>query len=54
MEPISVKIKKIRQKSAGSFRKMMPIKAMPQAPMPVHIAYAVPKGIVPSALSRKK
>lgn len=50
---MSVKIKNILQKSAGSLRKAIPIIAIPKTPMPVHIAYAVPKGIVPSDLSKK-
>jgi len=53
IELISVKIKNILQKPAGSLRKNIPIIAMPTAPMPVHIAYAVPRGIVSMALLRK-
>ena len=35
----------MRQKVAESWKKMMPIRKVPAAPMPVHTAYAVPMGI---------
>lgn len=38
MELISVVIKKMRQKLAGSLKKKMPIRAVPTAPMPVQTA----------------
>jgi len=36
--------KKRRQKEAGSLKTKIPTKAVPTAPIPVHTAYAVPKG----------
>ena len=50
MEIISVLIKNIRQKSAGTLKKKMPINTVPTAPIPVHTAYAVPMGKVCAAL----
>lgn len=38
--------KNIRQKEKDSSKKIMPVTTVPNAPMPVHIAYAVPRGIV--------
>lgn len=36
--------KNTRQKSAGSLKTRIPTKTVPTAPIPVHTAYAVPKG----------
>ena len=44
IDAISVVIKNIRQKVAGSLKNRMPMSAVPTAPMPVHTAYAVPIG----------
>lgn len=46
MDAIRQNRKKSRHKSVGSPNQKMPIKAVPNAPMPVQTAYAVPKGIV--------
>ncbi len=37
-------MKKILQKLVGSLKKNIPTKTVPTAPIPVHTAYAVPKG----------
>src|SRR5574344_147253 len=49
----SVEIKNNLQKVAGSLNTTMPIRTVPTAPMPVHIGYAVPRGIVRTAFARK-
>lgn len=38
MEAINVKMKNSRQKSVGSLKSIIPSKAVPVAPMPVHTA----------------
>lgn len=42
---MSVDIKKIRANVAGSLKKIIPIRTVPTAPIPVHTGYAVPNGI---------
>ncbi len=42
IEPISVVRKATRQSVVGSPKNSMPIAAVPNAPRPVHTAYAVP------------
>lgn len=54
IEKIRQNRKKIRQKSAASPKYKIPIIAVPKAPMPVHIAYAVPRGIVRMLSERAK
>ncbi len=39
-------MKKIRQKVVGSLKNIIPTITVPTAPMPVHIGYAVPMGMV--------
>ena len=46
IDAIKVKRKNILQKSYDSLKKYIPIKTVPTAPIPVHIAYAVPMGMV--------
>jgi len=53
MELIRVDMKTRRQNVAGSLKKMMPTSTVPTAPIPVHIAYAVPSGKVRVALIRR-
>jgi len=43
-------MKNNRQKSAGSLKKIMPTIKVPTEPMPVHTAYALPTGMVSTAL----
>lgn len=50
IETIKVVIKNTRQKLTGSLKKIIPTKTVPTAPIPVHTAYAVPKGKVTVAL----
>ena len=45
-------MKNTRQKSAGSLKNNIPISTVPTAPIPVHTAYAVPKGRVCVAFIR--
>ena len=46
----SIPIKNNRQKSVGSLKKIMPTITVPTLPIPVHTAYAVPTGMVSTAL----
>ena len=46
-------MKNMRQKSAGSLKNKIPIKAVPTAPIPVHTAYAVPIGSFCVAFTRR-
>src|SRR5688572_30407762 len=50
---MSVVMKNNLQKSAGSLKKIIPIRTVPTAPIPVHTAYAVPMGSVCVALYSK-
>lgn len=50
---MSVNRKKSRMGVAGSLNTNIPIKTVPTAPMPVQMAYAVPKGKVCTALASK-
>lgn len=50
---MSVNRKKSRMEVAGSLNTNIPIKTVPTAPMPVQMAYAVPKGKVCTALASK-
>ena len=50
---MSVNRKKSRMGVAGSLKTNIPIKTVPTAPMPVQMAYAVPKGNVCTALASK-
>lgn len=50
---MSVKRKKSRMGVAGSLKTNIPIKTVPTAPIPVQMAYAVPKGKVCTALESK-
>lgn len=52
IDAIKVKIKKIRQKLAGSLKKKIPTKTVPTAPIPVQTAYAVPIGKDSDALTK--
>ena len=52
-DAMSVTMKKIRQKVAGSLKTRMPIRTVPTAPIPVHTGYAVPIGIVLVAFARR-
>ena len=45
--------KKSRMGVAGSLKINIPIKTVPTAPMPVQMAYAVPKGKVCTAFASK-
>ena len=45
--------KKSRMGVAGSLKTNIPIKTVPTAPIPVQMAYAVPKGKVCTALASK-
>ena len=45
-EAMSVNRKKSRMGVAGSLKTNIPIKTVPTAPIPVQMAYAVPKGKV--------
>lgn len=51
IERISVVMKKIRQKVAGSLKNTIPIITAPTAPMPVHTGYTVPIGIFSAAFA---
>ena len=51
---IRVEIKNNRQKSIGSLKKMIPIKTVPTAPIPVQTAKAVPIGKVWVAFTKSK
>lgn len=46
---MSVVMKKIRRKVAGSLKKSMPTMTAPTAPIPVQTGYTVPSGIVRDA-----
>lgn len=50
---MSVNRKKSRMGVAGSLKTNIPIKTVPTAPMPVQMAYAVPKGNVCTTLASK-
>lgn len=50
MEANKVKMKNSLRKLTGSLKTNMPISTVPKAPIPVHIAYAVPIGSVCTAL----
>ena len=50
---MSVNRKKSRMGVADSLNTNIPIKTVPTAPMPVQMAYAVPKGKVCTALASK-
>ncbi len=48
---MSVKVKNILQKVAGSLKNRMPNNTVPMAPIPVQTGYAVPIGMVLTALA---
>lgn len=51
IEAISVTVKNIFQKVAGSWKTKMPTNTVPTAPIPVHTGYAMPMGSVCVALA---
>ena len=53
MERMRVVMKNRRRNVAGSCKNMMPRITVHTAPMPVHIGYAVPMGMVCTALARR-
>ena len=46
IEAINVKVKNMRQKVTGSWKKNIPARTVPTAPIPVHTGYAIPIGRV--------